>query len=83
MGDERLSTAFSVLAFFGGSGTSRKSVTLTFSAGLFSRSLLSFSELLDLLLLLLDDELDEDFESCLVNVALGPGTFTSTSFEVR
>ncbi len=48
-----------------------KNVFCTFSGGLFSASFLLFSEL-DLLLLLLlleDEELEEDFESCLLKLS--------------
>lgn len=54
----------------------------TFSEGLFSASFLLFSEL-DLLLLLLllleDDELEEDFESCLLKLSFERDPLVSIS----
>lgn len=56
-------------------------LTPTFSAGLFSPSFLLFSELDLVVVLLLDDEeLEEDLESCLFKLSFDTDTLdTSTS----
>lgn len=58
-----------------------KNLTPTFSAVLFSPSFLLFSELDLVVLLLLDDEeLEEDLESCLLKLSFDTGALdTSTS----